>query len=72
MLLSTRIWTNIDYEGKWCNCKTIHKHTIGATRTGAKKPTRGYATTNLKGNMSLSQKYSIPPKLIEELFSVVN
>ena len=67
----TRIWTNIDYDGKWCNHKKKHKYMIGSTRTGAKKPTRGYATTNLMGNMSLAQKYSIPPKLIEELFSKI-
>ena len=67
----TRIWTNIDYEGKKCSCKVKHKHRIGSTRTGAKKPTRGYATTNLMGNMSLAQKYSIPSLLIEELFSAI-
>ena len=68
----TRIWTNIDYEGKWCNCKTPHKHSIGKTRTGVKKPLGKFRPTKMKGNMKLQQKYSIPPQLIIELFSDLN
>mgnify|MGYP003133598791 FL=1 len=64
----TRIWTNAEYEGKWCECKGKHKKSIGTTRA---TETDKFKTGTSKKNMKLAQKYSIPPKLISELFDSV-
>ena len=62
----TRIWTNAQVIGKWCNCKGKHKKSIGTTR---KTDTDKFKVGTSKKNMKLSQKYSIPSNLIRELFS---
>ena len=64
----TRIWTNIDYEGKWCNCKTRHKNRIGTTR---KNGNNRFKSEDTIAKTKIEEKYSIPSLLIEELFSAI-
>lgn len=62
----TRIWTNVDYDGKLCNkdCGNIinkrHKNAIGNS-TYEEKWNRG-------NEERLSQRYAIPKQLVEDLF----
>ena len=69
----TRIWTNlIGFEPKICNHKKKHGTSIGMTRLNYsekhnKRPTR----TESEPNMALSQKYSMPPQLIRDLFNAI-
>ena len=52
----TRFWTNIDFEPLLCNHKGKHKLAIGH-----------------KNNCSsLLQRYSIPQKLIEDIFNKIS
>jgi len=64
----TRIWTNIDYDGKWCNHKGKHKNRIGTTR---QKDNDRFKKIESVAKTKLKEKYSIPPKLIEELFGAI-
>jgi hypothetical protein len=60
----TRIWTNRKLETMKCECKEKrHKFRLGMNS----KKVRG-ATTD-KDPTNINEKYSIPPKLIEHLFS---
>lgn len=55
----TRIWTNVDYEGKLC------KRDCGHMTNGSHNQSCGNGRRNM---VRLLQKYSIPPLLIQELF----
>ena len=68
----TRIWTNIEnfYPEKCIHKK--HSDSIGATRTGEKKPLGKWPKTIRSSNMPLCEKYSIPPNLLKNLFNCIN
>ena len=70
----TRIWTNLEgFTPLYCNHKGKHDDSIGMTRIGSKKPIGKWTkvvNTNYNSGVKLSQKYSIPPLLIESLFSL--
>jgi hypothetical protein len=53
----TRIWTNLAFIGKKCNCKKKHTVTIGKFKCA-------HTTT-------LQQRYSIPPELIKSIYNTL-
>ena len=66
---NTRLWTNIDFEPKICNCIGKHKNSIGM---GRKTPSpNGKNPPKLNAVTKLAEKYSIPTPLINDLFSAI-
>ena len=57
----TRIWTNVDYEGKICN------KACGNMNNG--RHINSFGNHNCRDSITLAQRYRIPEKLIQELFT---
>lgn len=60
----TRIWTNVDYQGKICdkNCGNIING----------KHYNSFGNVSCRDNVTLTQRYRIPEKLIQDLFRANN
>ena len=70
----TRIWTNLlGFDPKFCNHKGKHEFGISATRKKDRITSAGriLKANTIKPIQSLSQKYSIPPQLIRDLFITI-
>tara|TARA_R110000803_G_scaffold25223_3_gene60248 strand:- start:1256 stop:1894 length:639 start_codon:yes stop_codon:yes gene_type:complete len=66
---NTRLWTNIDFEPKFCNHKGKHINSIGSTRVNSSS--NGKFHFNSSKINKIAEKYSIPNLLINDIFNSI-